>query len=43
MVSFWDFADAKYSEERQAWWAEEEARIKIEQEQQREEWARGIF
>lgn len=43
MVSFWDFADATYSEERQAWWAEEEARIKIEQEKQREEWARGIF
>ncbi len=43
MVSFWDFADSTYSEERQAWWAEEEARIKIEQEKQREDWAKGIF
>ena len=43
MVSFWDFADAEYTEERKAWWEQEEARIKVEQEQQRKEWAKGIF
>ena len=41
MVSFWDFADAEYSEEKLAAW---EAEIKItreEQAAQKEEWAKG--
>ena len=41
MVSFWDFADAEYSEERQKEWAEEKLRVEQEQAEQRERWASG--
>lgn len=38
MVSFWDYADAEYSEERKAEWEEEIRRVREEQAQQKEEW-----
>lgn len=41
MVSFWDFADAEYSDERQAWWEEEIAKVREEQKKQKEEWDNG--
>lgn len=41
MVSFWDFADAEYDEERQAWWEEQTNKIREEQAKQQEEWAKG--
>ncbi len=41
MVSFWDFADAEYSEERQAEWAQEKEIVEMEKALAREEWARG--
>lgn len=41
MVSFWDFADAEYSEERQAEWAAEKEIVEMEKELARQEWARG--
>lgn len=41
MVSFWDFAEAEYTEERRAQWQEEFARVRQEQAVQREEWAKG--
>lgn len=40
MVSFWDFADAEYDEERKAWWEAETAKIRDEQKTQQEEWAK---
>lgn len=41
MVSFWDFEEAEYSEERQNEWEEEFARVREEQKHQREEWENG--
>lgn len=41
MVSFWDFADAEYSEEKKAWWEEETRKVREEQVKQKEEWAKG--
>jgi hypothetical protein len=41
MVSFWDFEEAEYSEERKLWWEEETKKVREEQEKQREEWAQG--
>lgn len=41
MVSFWDFADADYSEERQQWWKDEIAKVREEQKAQKEEWDKG--
>jgi len=41
MVSFWDFAEAEYDEERQAWWEEETNKIREEQKKQQEQWAKG--
>jgi hypothetical protein len=41
MVSFWDYSDADYSEELKLEWEEEIKNIRKEQEQQREEWAKG--
>ncbi len=40
IVSFWDYADAEYSEELLAKWKEEEEQIRKEQEEQRKEWER---
>lgn len=41
MVSFWDFADADYSEEKKAWWEEETRKVRQEQAKQKEEWSKG--
>jgi hypothetical protein len=41
MVSFWDFADAEYSEEKKTWWEEETKKVREEQAKQKEEWAKG--
>jgi predicted 2-oxoglutarate/Fe(II)-dependent dioxygenase YbiX len=41
MVSFWDFEEAEYDEERQAWWKEETLRVREAQAKQQEEWAKG--
>jgi hypothetical protein len=41
MVSFWDFADAEYSEEKKNWWEEETRKVREEQARQKEEWAKG--
>ena len=41
MVSFWDFADAEYSEERKAQWEAEKEIVEREKEIAREEWAKG--
>jgi len=41
MVSFWDFADAEYSEEKEAWWEEETKKVREQQAKQKEEWAKG--
>lgn len=41
MVSFWDFADAVYSEERQKEWQAELEIVEQEKEAAKEEWARG--
>jgi hypothetical protein len=41
MLSFWDFADAEYSAERQAEWAAELAEVRESQLEQRAEWERG--
>jgi len=41
MVSFWDYSDADYSEQLKLEWEEEIKNIRKEQEQQREEWAKG--
>ena len=41
MVSFWDFADAEYSDERQQWWEEEIAKVREEQKVQKVEWEKG--
>ena len=41
MVSFWDFAEAEYSEERQQWWADEIAKVREEQKAQKVEWEKG--
>jgi hypothetical protein len=41
MVSFWDFAEAEYSEELQAAWEEEVKIVREEQAKQREEWEKG--
>jgi hypothetical protein len=38
MVSFWDYAEAEYSEERRAEWEEEFKRVRAEQAIQREGW-----
>ncbi len=39
MVSFWDYADAEYSEERKAEWEEEIRGVREQQAKQKEEWA----
>jgi hypothetical protein len=41
MVSFWDFAEAEYSEERRNEWQEEFAIVREQQKNQREEWESG--
>jgi hypothetical protein len=41
MVSFWDFAEAEYSEEKEAAWEEEIKKTREEQAVQKEEWAKG--
>jgi hypothetical protein len=41
MVSFWDFAEAEYSEEKEAAWEEEIRKTREEQAVQKEEWAKG--
>lgn len=41
MVSFWDFAEAEYSEERKIEWEEEIKGIREFQAKQKEEWAKG--
>jgi hypothetical protein len=41
MVSFWDYADAEYSEETLNAWDEEIKHIREEQALQKEEWAKG--
>jgi hypothetical protein len=41
MVSFWDFADAEYSEEKKSWWEEETKKVREEQAKQKEEWSKG--
>ena len=42
MVSFWDYAEIEYDEETKNRWEEEEKQVRIEQEKQREQWAKGI-
>jgi hypothetical protein len=41
MVSFWDFADAEYSDETKARWEEEIKGIRSEQAAQKQEWEKG--
>ena len=41
MVSFWDFADAEYSEEKKTAWEEEIKGIRADQAIQKEEWDKG--
>jgi hypothetical protein len=41
MVSFWDFAEAEYSEEKQAAWEEEIRVTREEQALQKQEWEKG--
>lgn len=41
LVSFWDFAEAEYSEDRKAWWAQQYEIVEREKEIAREEWAKG--
>jgi len=41
MVSFWDFADAEYSEEKKAAWEEEIRQTRESQAAQKEEWSKG--
>jgi len=41
MVSFWDFAEAEYSEEKKAAWEEEIKVIRKEQADQKVEWEKG--
>jgi hypothetical protein len=41
MVSFWDFADAEYSEEKKTAWEEEIKVTREEQAAQKEEWEKG--
>jgi hypothetical protein len=41
MVSFWDFADAEYSEEKLAAWEEEIKETRAAQALQKEEWEKG--
>ena len=41
MVSFWDFAEAEYDEDRKAWWEEETNKIREVQAKQQEAWAKG--
>jgi hypothetical protein len=41
MVSFWDFADIEYSEEKKSWWEEETKRVREQQAKQKEEWEKG--
>lgn len=41
MVSFWDFEEADYTEERKAEWEAEFARVREEQAEQRAAWDRG--
>lgn len=41
MVSFWDFADAEYSDEKRDAWLEEVGEIRRDQAVQKEEWAKG--
>jgi predicted 2-oxoglutarate/Fe(II)-dependent dioxygenase YbiX len=39
MVSFWDFLEAEYSEEKRSWWEEETKKVRKEQAKQKKEWA----
>lgn len=41
MVSFWDFAEAEYSEEKEAAWEEEIKKTREEQALQKQEWEKG--
>lgn len=41
MVSFWDFEEAEYSEERRKEWEDEFAQVRKEQEYQKAEWEKG--
>jgi hypothetical protein len=38
MVSFWDFSEAEYSDERKQWWENQISQVRVEQAKQREEW-----
>lgn len=40
MVSFWDYAEAEYSDEQLNAWEEEEKQVRLDQEKQREDWAK---
>jgi hypothetical protein len=41
MLSFWDFADSTYSEERKLQWEKELEEVRASQAEQREEWKNG--
>lgn len=41
MVSFWDFAEAEYSEEKKAAWEEEIKKTREDQAAQKQEWEKG--
>jgi hypothetical protein len=43
MVSFWDFAEIEYSEEKKAYWEEETKKVREEQALQKKEWEKGLF
>jgi hypothetical protein len=38
LVSFWDFLEAEYSEERKQWWEDQISHVRVEQAKQREDW-----
>lgn len=42
MVSFWDYEESEYDEQKKARWEEEEKEIRIQQANQRELWEKGI-
>jgi hypothetical protein len=41
MVSFWDFADAVYSDEKKTAWEEEIKEVRAAQAEQKIEWEKG--
>lgn len=40
MVSFWDYAEAEYSQEQIDAWEEEERQVRLAQQEQRDQWAK---